>query len=289
MNEKKGENYMIDIILDTLIDGLKLIPFLFIAFLIIETIEHKLSKKSKKAISASGKFAPAVGSLLGLFPQCGFSVIATNLYITRIISLGTLIAIYLSTSDEMLPILLSQNTPLKTIILILGIKFTVGLISGYLIDLLFRSKIERNQVDYAICDEDHCGCNHKHGLIISSIIHTLKTLLYLLLITFIINILFTYVGSPILSKIFLKDSILAPFITSLIGFIPTCGSSIMLTELYLKEAISLGAAIAGLLTSSGVAILVLFKSNKNIKENLKILGILYSIGTIVGIIIQVII
>ena len=114
---------MIDIILDTLIDALKLVPFLFIAFLIIETIEHKLGNKTKKIISKSGKFAPFFGSLLGLIPQCGFSVIATNLYITRIISLGTLIAIYLSTSDEMLPILLSENAPLTTIFLILGIKF----------------------------------------------------------------------------------------------------------------------------------------------------------------------
>lgn len=279
---------MIDIILDTLIDALKLVPFLFIAFLIIETIEHKLSNKTKKIISKSGKFAPFFGSLLGLIPQCGFSVIATNLYITRIISLGTLIAIYLSTSDEMLPILLSENAPLTTIFLILGIKFLVGLITGYTIDFIYRRQQKSSSINYDICQDEHCGCNHNHNLIISSIIHTCKTLFYLLLITFIINILFTYVGSPYLSKIFLKDSLIAPFITSLIGFIPTCGSSIMLTQLYLKGAISLGAAISGLLTSSGVAILVLLKSNKNIKENIKILSILYGIGVIVGIIIQLI-
>lgn len=279
---------MIDIILDTLIDALKLVPFLFIAFLIIETIEHKLGNKTKKIISKSGKFAPFFGSLLGLIPQCGFSVIATNLYITRIISLGTLIAIYLSTSDEMLPILLSENAPLTTIFLILGIKFLVGLIAGYSIDFIYRRQQKSSSINYDICQDEHCGCNHNHNLIISSIIHTCKTLFYLLLITFIINILFTYVGSPYLSKIFLKDSLIAPFITSLIGFIPTCGSSIMLTQLYLKGAISLGAAISGLLTSSGVAILVLLKSNKNIKENIKILSILYGIGVIVGIIIQLI-
>lgn len=285
---KKVTNFMIDIILDTLIDALKLIPFLFIAFLIIETIEHKLNNKSKKVISKSGKFAPFLGSLLGLIPQCGFSVIATNLYVTRLISLGTLIAIYLSTSDEMLPILLSENAPLSTILLILGIKFSVGMIAGYTIDLIYRNQKDKENVNYDICQHEHCGCNHEHNLIISSIIHTCKTLFYLVLITFAINVLFAYVGSPYLSKIFLKDSLLAPFITSLIGFIPTCGASIMLTELYLKGAISIGAAIGGLLTSSGVAVLVLFKSNKNIKENIKILFILYGIGVISGIIIQLI-
>ena len=127
---------MIDIIKDTLIDGLKLIPFLFIAFLIIEFIEHKLDNKSKTIISKSGKVGPLVGGILGLFPQCGFSVMATNLYITRIITLGTLISIYLSTSDEMLPLLISHNTDISIIIKILAIKLLVGVICGFIIDFI---------------------------------------------------------------------------------------------------------------------------------------------------------
>jgi len=280
---------MLDIIKDTLIDSLKLIPFLFFAFLIIEFIEHKLSKESKNIITKSGKFAPLIGSLLGLIPQCGFSVLATNLYITRIISLGTLIAIYLSTSDEMLPILLSEQVPLKTVLTILGFKFVIGLISGYLIDLfLIRKHLPQKEVSYDICDHEHCGCNHGENILKSSLIHTLKTFGYLLIITFIINIVFEYLGNPYLSKIFLKDSLLSPFITGLIGLIPTCGSSILITELYLSGAINFASTITGLLTGSGVAILVLFKSNKNIKENLKILGLVYVIGVISGIIIQLI-
>lgn len=278
---------MLDIIFDTLLDGVKLLPFLFIAFLIIETIEHKLSNKSKKIISNSGKYSPLIGSLLGLFPQCGFGVIATNLYITRIISMGTLIAVYLSTSDEMLPILISQNAPIKTIILILTIKFIVGLMTGYIIDFIFRNK-KKPKASYDICQEEHCGCNHHHSILHSTLVHTGKTIFYLIIITFFINLLFEYVGSHYLSKIFLKDSLIAPFITSLIGFIPTCGSSIMLTELYLKGAISISAAISGLLTGSGVATIVLIKSNKNLKENIKILSIVYFVGAIVGVIIQII-
>lgn len=280
---------MLDIILDTLLDTIKLIPFLFIAFLIIEFIEHKVGKESQKLITSTGQAAPLIGSLLGLVPQCGFSVIATNFYTTRIISLGTLIAIYLSTSDEMLPILISEHAATKTILLILLIKFGVGVIAGYLIDLLIRrKKEEKKPISYDICHDEHCGCNHGHNILKSSLIHTFKTSIFLLIITFIINIIFNYLGSPYLSKIFLKDSIFGPFITGLIGLIPTCGSSILITELYLNDALNFASTISGLLTGSGVALLVLFRTNKNLKENIKILGIVYGIGVIVGIIIQII-
>lgn len=279
---------MKDIILDTLIDSLKILPFLFIAFLIIEYFEHKLNNKTKKIISKSGKYSPILGSLLGLIPQCGFGVVATNLYITRIISLGTLIGIYLSTSDEMLPIMLSKKAPLKVILLILAIKFITGFVFGYLIDFVLRKKTKNEHVSYDICDDENCGCNHSHNLITASIIHTLKTLIYLVIITFIINVIFNYLGDKYLSRLLLKDTLFAPLITSLIGLIPSCGSSIMISELYLSSAISFGSLISGLLTNSGMAILVLFKSNKNIKENITILAILYIIGILVGLGIEII-
>ncbi len=279
---------MIDIILDTLIDSLKLIPFLFIAFLIIELIEHKLQDKTKKIVSESGKLGPLIGGCLGILPQCGFSVIATNLYITRIISLGTLIAVYLATSDEMLPILLANQVSFKLIGSILLIKFLIGMIVGYIIDFIFRKK-NCDKVNYEICDEDHCGCHHEHSIIKSSVIHTLKTIIFLTILMFIINILFEYLGSHYLANLFLKDSLFAPFITSLIGLIPNCGASIMITELYLKEAISFGSMIGGLLTGSGVALLVLFKANKNLKENIGILSIVYLVGVGAGIVLDLLI
>ena len=274
---------MIDVIKETLIDSIKLVPFLFLAFLFIEFIEHRLNKKNKKLIAKSKRFGPIIGSILGVIPQCGFSVMATNLYVTRIISLGTLISIYLSTSDEMLPILLSEKVDISTIMNILLIKVFVGMIFGIIIDLIYRKTTKEN---YHICEDEHCHC--ENGIFISTIKHTINILLFLIIISFVINVIFTYVGEEYLSKLLLKDSIFAPFLTSLIGLIPNCGASVILTELYINEAISLGAMIGGLLTSSGVAILVLFKSNKNIKENFSILGIVYSIGVISGIIIQLI-
>ncbi len=276
---------MIDVILDTLIDALKLLPFLFVAFLLIEVIEHKFSNKAKKIVSASGNFGPLIGSVLGVIPQCGFSVMATNLYITRIVSLGTLISIYLSTSDEMLPILISQNVEAKLIISILLIKVFIGITSGFIIDFILRKK-KQEIVNYEICDEVHCHC--EKGIFVSSIKHTLNTILFIVIISFLINVLFAYAGEEFLSTLFLKGSVFGPFVTCLIGLIPNCGASVMITELYLNGAVSFGSLIGGLLTGSGVAILVLFKSNKNLRENIKILLITYGIGLISGIIIELI-
>lgn len=274
---------MVDILLDTLIDGIRLLPFLFIAFLIIELIEHKFSKKTKNVITKSGKIGPFIGSVLGLFPQCGFSVMATNLYITRIISIGTLISIYLSTSDEMLPILISQNVEFSVIAKLLGLKFLIGMVSGFVIDLVIKPK---NITTYDICDKEHCHC--EKGILYSTLVHTLKTILFIMIVSLGLNILLEYAGENFLSKLFLKNSIFGPFIASLIGLIPNCAASVMITELYLNHAISFGSAIAGLLTGSGVALLVLFKSNKNIKENISILLTIYSIGVLSGIIIEII-
>lgn len=275
---------MIDIILDTLIDTLKLIPFLFITFLIIEVIEHKLNNKN--IISKSKKYGPLIGSLLGAIPQCGFSVMATNLYITRIITLGTLISIYLSTSDEMLPILISENINITTIIVIILIKVIFAIIYGIIIDLILSKKQRKQEKEnYSICDEEHCHC--EKGIFIPALKHTLNITIFIMIITFIINIIFSFVGEDILSKILLKNSIFSPFITSLIGLIPNCASSVMLTELYINNAINVSSLISGLLTGSGAALLILFKSNKNIKENIKILFILYILGVLSGIILEI--
>lgn len=274
---------MKDIIIDTLVDALKILPFLFLTFLLLELLEHKLNNKTKNIIKKSGKFGPIIGSLLGVIPQCGFSVVATNLYITRVISLGTLFSIYLSTSDEMLPIMLSQNAPLNIILLILFIKIMCGMFFGFIIDYIFRRKNNTNY-NYNVCEDEHCHCGH--SIIKSSIKHTFNILLFILIVSFCLNILFLYIGNDIISKIFMKNTIFGPFLGSLIGLIPNCGSSVILTQLYLENVINLGTAISGLLTGSGVALLLLFKNNKNLRENVFILAALYLIGVLVGIIIE---
>lgn len=276
---------MLDIILDTLIDALKILPFLFITFLLMEYFEHKLSNKSKETIKKSGKYGPILGGIIGAFPQCGFSVAATNLFIGRIITLGTLISVYLSTSDEMLPILISEGAKASVIFKILLIKVVIGIIFGIIIDLIFRKTIEVNHI-HDICEDDHCDC--EHGIFKSSIKHTLKVMIFIILITFVLNTAMEKFGEEALEKLFLKDNIFSSFISSLVGLIPNCGSSVVITELYLNKVITLGSTISGLLTNSGVALILLFKSNHNMKENLKIVSLMYLIGVICGIVIDLI-
>lgn len=268
---------MLEVIQDTLLDTIKLLPFLFVAFLIIEFIEHKLSNKQENIISKSGKLGPIVGALLGSVPQCGFSVLATNLYVTRIISLGSLISIYLSTSDELIPLMISHNAPLTKILSIVSIKVIIGIISGFLIDLFIR---KTTKSDFVLCEDEDCDCDH--SIIKSSLIHTLKIAFFILIITFLINILFHFVDLSFLESALKNNKILTPFIASLIGLIPNCASSVMISELYLNNLISLGTTLSGLLTGSGVAIMVLVRKNKNISENLFIIGLIYIIGVIWG-------
>ena len=271
---------MIDVIIDTLLDSVKLLPFLFVTFLIIELFEHKFSDKGKKIASKSGKFGPIIGSILGVIPQCGFGVAATNLYATRIISLGTLFAVYLSTSDEMIPILIAERAPMSLLLKILLIKFILGMIYGFIIDLILRKK---STPKYDICDHEHCAC--KDNILLASIKHTLNVFVFILICTFIIDLIMHYLGEGYLEALFLKDNLFGSFITSLIGLIPNCAASVIITELYLKSAITFGALIGGLLTGAGIAILVLFKET-NKKEALKITITLYLIGALSGVLIE---
>lgn len=276
------KEFLDEVVLDTLIDGVKLLPFLFVAFLIIELLEHKLN--SKKIVSKSGKFGPFIGSILGAFPQCGFSVLGTNLYSTRIITLGTLISIYLSTSDEMLPIMISQDIDIISVLKIIGIKVIVGMICGFIIDLILRKKEEVNIKD--CCEEEHCHC--EKGIFLSTLHHTISIFLFILIASLLINVVLFFLGEEFLQKLFLKDSIFGPFISSLVGLLPNCASSVVITELYLNSAISFGSLMSGLLTGAGVGILVLFRTNKNLKENVSILLTIYGIGVVVGILFDII-
>ncbi len=274
---------MLDIIIDTLIDCLKILPFLFIAFLLMEYFEHKIKSKSRKKIEKAGKFGPLFGGILGAIPQCGFSVLATNLYTTRIITIGTLISIYLSTSDEMLLILISEKVDTSIIIKILLFKVIIGILAGFVIDLLIRKKKDEKVVK-EFCKHSHCDC--EHSLLKSTIKHTINIFVFIFITSVILHLGMHYFGEKIIEKVFLKESIFGPFIASIIGLIPNCASSVILTKLFASSIITLPSLIAGLLTGSGVAILILFKINKNIKENISILITLYLIGSITGVVLS---
>lgn len=273
----------------TAIETLRLLPFLFITYLIMEYIEHKTSEKAKNVIQKAGKFGPVLGAIVGIFPQCGFSVSATNLYAARVITLGTLISVYLATSDEMLPILLSEEVPAITILTILGLKLVIGIIAGFIIDAVIRlikkDKQEEQKIE-ELCEHEHCHC--EAGIIVSAIKHTLNIIIFIFLITLVINGIIEFIGEDVIANFISQNVILGPIIAGLIGLIPNCASSVILTELFIENVISMPMLISGVAVNAGVGLLVLFKTNKNQKENLSIVGLLYAIGVISGIILQVI-
>lgn len=277
--------YMLEIIEDTLLDSVKLIPFLFLTYLAMEWMEHKTGDAAKKIVEKSGKLGPLVGAVLGAFPQCGFSAAGSSLYAGRVITLGTLFAIYLSTSDEMLPIMLSEEVPFSVIGRILCLKILIGFVAGFLIDtvLRHRGKLSQEHIE-EMCDHDHCHC--EEGILKSAAIHTLQVTFFIVLITFVVNLVLHTVGEDALSELFLNKGILGEMTAGMIGLIPNCAASVTVTQLYLKGVLSFGAMLSGLLTGAGVGLLVLFKVNHSWKENVCIVGILYIIGTACGIVVN---
>lgn len=273
---------IIHVLEHAVLDSLKLLPFLFVTYLLMEYIEHKMTDKSKKAIEKAGKFGPVIGGVVGAVPQCGFSVSATNLYSSRVITLGTLIAVYLSTSDEMIPVLLSESISISIIIKLILIKVFIGMTAGLIIDLVLRkvSKKECNRIS-DICEDENCHC--ENGILKSAIKHTINIFIYILITTIILNIVIELIGEDRIGNLILNKKIIGAIIAGLIGLIPNCASSVIITQLFAKGLISAGALLAGLLVGAGLGILILFKTNKDLKQNIKIIFLLYMIGTLCGI------
>lgn len=270
-----------ELYLDAFTDTLKIIPFLLITYIIIEWIEHKASEQLIAGIQKTSRFGPLIGSLFGLLPQCGFSSIASSLYVTRVLSLGTLIAIFLTTSDEMLPIMISNQAPLPLIFKILTIKFMVGVGAGYFIDIIYRRKNKSDMQIQDFCDDADCHCE-EDGIFVSAIKHTLKIAIYIFAITLLLNYVLRFVD---LSSILLASPILTVVISAVVGLIPNCAISIAITQLYLDGLLTFGSMMAGLLTNAGVGLLVLFKINKNQKENFKIVAYLVLVAVVVGLLV----
>lgn len=276
---------MFEILLDTLIDSLKILPFLFITYLIIEYIGHR---SSYRLVSGLKKYGVAGGALLGGFPQCGFSVAAANLYKNRVISVGTLIAVFISTSDEAIPVILANSGSLNTIAKLIATKIVIAVIAGLIADRLFNKFFEKKTDDNEINHHHHFHECHG-GIIGSSLKHTVHIFAFMVITIFLMNLAIYFIGEENLSKVLLTDSILQPAVAALIGFIPNCASSIIITQLYISGSLSFGSAVAGLSTGAGVGLIVLFKENKNVNENIKIMLYIYIVSILAGNLIQVLV
>ncbi len=277
------------------LDSVKILPFLFLTYLVMEYVEHNMGERSKDVIRKSGKWGPLLGAICGAFPQCGFSAAASNLYAGRIITIGTLIAIFLSTSDEMLPILISEQAPVAAMIQIVGLKVAIGLVAGFVIDFFFGRNIkmrafpekplaeEKFQI-VELCETEKCKCSD--GILKSALKHTLHIFLFLFLITVALNMGIHVIGEENIADFILNKPIIGVFLSGLIGLIPNCAASVIITALYLEGMMSFGAMMSGLLVGAGVGILVLCRVNKDIKDNMKIIGLLYLCGVVAGILLD---
>lgn len=272
---------LIDALSDCLIDGLKMLPILFLAYLLMEFMEHHAGEKMDQSIRKVGKAGPLMGALLGAIPQCGFSGAIAGLYAGGVTTIGTLIAVFLSTSDEMIPLLLASGTAPLMILKLIGSKILMGILFGYIVDLLIRAPLHAH-ID-ELCEQDH-GDMEEPGIWISAIRHTIKTMLIILLISFLLDLLFALGGEDFLSHLLPDIPVVQELLTGLIGLIPSCSASVFLTELYSQGILSVGALLSGLATNAGVGLLVLFRQNRRLKKNLLIVGILYVCGVLGGLV-----
>jgi hypothetical protein len=301
---------MQEIILDALIDTSKMVPLLLIIYIGIELIEYKFGNKIREKVQKIGKTGPIIGAFVGILPQCGFSVTATALYTQRLITIGTLLAVYITTSDEAIPIILAQPDKAKILLPLLLIKVFVALIFGYAIDFIFRRKNKEillhikdfdNGVDNKLHNhnsvkEIKACCGHNSNsvtkkfsfkkILFHPVKHTAKIFIFIFGTSLLINVIIFQLGEKAFSQIFLNSSFFQPFLVSLVGLVPNCAASVFITELYLSGAITFGSVVAGLCASGGLGILVLFKEEKNKKDVFMILALLLGISVTVGTILQ---
>ncbi len=273
-----------EVLIHGILDTLKLIPFLFLTYLFMEFIEHKGTDRLIGVIKKSGPLATPIGAMLGAIPQCGFSAASANLYTGRVIGAGALVAVFLSTSDEMLPVLLSGGANIWAILSIIIYKIIVGMIVGLTFDFtlrLLKKKKEDIDID-RMCENDGCGC--ERGILISALHHTLSIGLFVLIFTLLLNSLIFFLGEDTLGAFLGDIPVLSHLVAALIGLIPNCAASVVLTELCLEGIISLGAMLSGLLSGAGTGLIVLFRVNKSFKENLLIVGVLVLSGIVFGLI-----
>ncbi len=276
---------ILDSLLDALLDTARALPFLFVAYIFMEAIEHHSEILAGKLFSKKKYFGPLVASGMGLVPQCGFSALMSNMFAGGIIEMGTLIAVFMATSDEALLILLSHPEAVSSVWKLLLVKFLEGIIFGYLINFIFRRHRNRHGIG-DICQDENCGCQESEGILKPAIIHTLKMVIWIFVICFVLNVLIEVVGAEELAAFIGGNFFFQPFITALVGLIPNCAVSVLFTELYISGSLSFASAVAGLSSGAGLGLIVLFRMNRNKKECFLIVAVLYLCAALSGIILN---
>ena len=308
---------LIDVLVDSVKDTAQLIPFLLVTYLAMEALEHTSEGRMQQAISRAGAAGPVVGALLGAVPQCGFSAMAATLFSGRVVTVGTLIAVILSTSDEMIPVLIAHHAPLSQMLAIVGTKAVVGLVAGFIVDLIARAlgrSGDGHMHIHELCEREHCHCDdddddaaddaaaaddadepdhdhahghhhHGHGLtsiVRSALYHTVQVTAFIFVIGFVFGLVIEGVGEEALVDMLGAHPVRATFLAGLVGLIPNCGASVAIADLYMEGVLATGPMLSGLLASGGVGLLVLFRTNADLKQNLAITAIVYVVAVVVG-------
>ena len=270
---------LLHVLLHGALDSLKVLPFLFLTYLLMELLEHKAGDGVKNAVGKAGRFGPLVGGALGLLPQCGFSAVAAGLYAGRVVSVGTVLAVFLATSDEMIAVFAGNGVPVRQIFAVLGVKLLVAVLVGFVVDLLLRRRAEPLHVE-DFCEEEHCHC--EKGIWRSALHHTLHVFLFVLAVNLLLGFLLELWGEENIAALMQEIPVLGELIAALIGLIPNCAASVAIATMYTKGVISAGALLAGLLTGAGSGLLVLFRTNHRLRENLQIVAVLLLVGVLFG-------
>ena len=291
-------DFVLHVLEHSALDTLELVPLLFVTYLAMEAIEHSASAHVRTAVERSGKAGPIVGALLGALPQCGFSAMAATLYAGRVVTVGTLVAVVLSTSDEMVPVFLAHQEPLSRLAAIMGVKIAIGLVVGLVVDALLRlwhragdGRLHIHELcerEHCHCDDDHDGHEHGHGrwaIVRSALVHTVQVTLFILAVTFVFGLVIEYVGQDALGELLANHPVRATFVAALVGLIPNCGASVAITELYLDGVLSAGPMLAGLLASGGVGLLVLWRTNADARQNAAITAFVYVVAVVAGLLV----
>lgn len=282
---------MEQLIYDSIVDSLSIVLLLFIIYVLIEYIEHNYSHKIKNAVEKAGKAGPLVGAVAGSVPQCGFSVVLSALYSKNMISIGTLLAVYISTSDEAIPVILANPSKARVVIPLILTKIAIAMVAGFLIDAFYRKRLKKPDLEECVdevgccghqCDSDKIGIK---DILFHPMIHTLKIFFFVLVTTLLINYIIWQFGILNLQRLFLEHNTLQPIFTAAIGLIPNCASSVAIANLYLNDLISFGATISGLSAGAGLGLIVLYKENKDKKNTAIVLGLLLFISILSGILI----
>lgn len=278
---------VLTVTLEAVWDTLRTLPFLFGAYLLMEWLEHRSGERMEGMLARARRLGPVTGALLGCVPQCGFSVAAAQLYAGRVITMGTLAAVFLSTSDEAVPLLLGDPSRAGALVPLLGLKVAVGVLVGSLIDrMFFAGKEPRAEGIHDLCE--HCGCE-EGAILPAALRHTGGIALFILAVNLLLGWAAFLLGEERLAVLLLSGSLFQPMMAALLGLIPNCAGSVLLTRLYLSGAVSFGSLAAGLLSASGVGLMVLLRQNPRPRENLAMAGILWGVGAIVGLGLQIIV